>query len=557
LCGALEHPWAARGALDALVAEHEARVQELRAAMTATQQRAADAIAAGRTARDRVEAAERDAAAATAVRDRTRAQWMTELAALGELALESDPASTGSEALAKDRVATAERERTRLATALTAAETADREAREAHAIALARRADLDHADRDHADATAAAQRALAARKDAAIARDQAHAAHAAALAELQQGLASLAGWRADLERDRRAFATLVADRIARWRAHRDTIATGLRDLAFLAERAAAERLAAERAAAGATAAAASARADQERAAATLAQAEAALAAILAAAGLTSEIVAEANHDPDFAARARARLAELDRAAAAAAAVFDERSRKVATHAAARPGDTAPDLQAARTTAHAAAEAARAAALVIRLDDDARARATAAAAELARVRAIAAPYEALASVIGSHDGKAFRTFAQSLTLDALLIGANAHLDQLAPRYQLERVPRSDLDLQVVDRDLGDDVRAVQSLSGGEAFLVSLALALALSSLSAHDVRVRTLLIDEGFGTLDPDALDIALAVLDALQASGRQVGIISHVAGLAERIGARVAVRPIGGGKSVVQVRAAG
>mgnify|MGYP003381273904 CR=1 FL=1 len=132
------------------------------------------------------------------------------------------------------------------------------------------------------------------------------------------------------------------------------------------------------------------------------------------------------------------------------------------------------------------------------------------------------------------------------------------------HALELVARRELievgvgaDQERVDRDLGDDVRAVQSLSGGEAFLVSLALALALSSLSAHDVRVRTLLIDEGFGTLDPDALDIALAVLDALQASGRQVGIISHVAGLAERIGARVAVRPIGGGKSVVQVRAAG
>jgi len=98
--------------------------------------------------------------------------------------------------------------------------------------------------------------------------------------------------------------------------------------------------------------------------------------------------------------------------------------------------------------------------------------------------------------------------------------------------------------------------VQSLSGGESFLVSLALALALSSLSAHDVRVRTLLIDEGFGTLDPAALDVALAVLDALQASGRQVGIISHVPGLAERVGAQIAVRPVGSGKSVVRVRAA-
>jgi exonuclease SbcC len=105
-------------------------------------------------------------------------------------------------------------------------------------------------------------------------------------------------------------------------------------------------------------------------------------------------------------------------------------------------------------------------------------------------------------------------------------------------------------------MGDEVRSVNSLSGGESFLVSLALALALSSLSARDVRVDTLLIDEGFGTLDAATLDIALSVLDALQATGRQVGIISHVPGLAERIGTRVDIRPRGGGRSSVHVLAA-
>jgi exonuclease SbcC len=149
------------------------------------------------------------------------------------------------------------------------------------------------------------------------------------------------------------------------------------------------------------------------------------------------------------------------------------------------------------------------------------------------------------------------FAQSLTLDALLVLANGHLDDLAPRFRLVRVPGEDLELQVVDRDLGDEVRSVQSLSGGESFLVSLALALALSSISARNVRVRTLLIDEGFGTLDAATLDVALSVLDALQASGRQVGVISHVPGLAERVGAQIDVRPVGGGRSVVEVRAAG
>ena len=160
---------------------------------------------------------------------------------------------------------------------------------------------------------------------------------------------------------------------------------------------------------------------------------------------------------------------------------------------------------------------------------------------------------LGEVIGSHDGKLFRSFAQSLTLDGLLAVANSHLEELAPRYQLERVPKHDLELQVIDRDLGGEVRSVQSLSGGESFLVSLALALGLSSMSAHDVRVRTLLIDEGFGTLDPATLDSALAVLDALQATGRQVGVISHVPALVERVGAHVRVSPRGGGRSEVVV----
>jgi exonuclease SbcC len=160
---------------------------------------------------------------------------------------------------------------------------------------------------------------------------------------------------------------------------------------------------------------------------------------------------------------------------------------------------------------------------------------------------------LGLVIGSHDGKLFRSFAQSLTLDGLLAVANSHLEELAPRYQLERVPKHDLELQVIDRDFGGEVRSVQSLSGGESFLVSLALALGLSSMSAHDVRVRTLLIDEGFGTLDPATLDTALAVLDDLQATGRQVGVISHVPALLDRVKAHVRVAPRGGGRSEVLV----
>lgn len=102
-------------------------------------------------------------------------------------------------------------------------------------------------------------------------------------------------------------------------------------------------------------------------------------------------------------------------------------------------------------------------------------------------------------------------------------------------------------------MGEERRAVQSLSGGESFLVSLALALGLASLNSRGVRLESLFIDEGFGTLDPQSLEQALSVLEALQAEGRQVGIISHVGGLEERISARVQLVPLGGGRSRLQV----
>jgi exonuclease SbcC len=255
-----------------------------------------------------------------------------------------------------------------------------------------------------------------------------------------------------------------------------------------------------------------------------------------------------------------RVAALDRAVDRTRAIVIERERQVAEHDAARPaGEPMLELaDVASVDALAVAVAAadrRVAELAATLaaDEGARARRAAALASVASEEASAEIDRVLGSVIGSHDGKLFRSFAQSLTLDSLLALANAHLEELAPRYQLERVPRHDLELQVIDRDLGSEIRSVQSLSGGESFLVSLALALGLSSMSAHDVRVRTLLIDEGFGTLDPATLDSALSVLDALQATGRQVGVISHVPALVERVGAHVRVVQRGGGRSEVIV----
>ena len=110
--------------------------------------------------------------------------------------------------------------------------------------------------------------------------------------------------------------------------------------------------------------------------------------------------------------------------------------------------------------------------------------------------------------------------------------------------------------VVDEDMGGETRSVHSLSGGETFLVSLALALGLSSLATRKTRIESLFVDEGFGALDPRTLDTALAVLETLRAGGRRVGVISHVPGLSERIGVRVAVTPMGGGRSRVEVSGA-
>jgi exonuclease SbcC len=186
------------------------------------------------------------------------------------------------------------------------------------------------------------------------------------------------------------------------------------------------------------------------------------------------------------------------------------------------------------------------------DDQSRAAVAGLGPEIERQQARADRWASLAAVIGSADGARFRVFAQGLTLDALVAHANEHLRQLAPRYRLARVPGQDLELQVIDRALGGEPRGVNSLSGGETFLASLALALGLSSLASQQVRVQSLFIDEGFGTLDPDTLDGALSVLDELQSTGRQIGIISHVPGLGERFGVRVEVLPVGAGRAAVR-----
>lgn len=188
------------------------------------------------------------------------------------------------------------------------------------------------------------------------------------------------------------------------------------------------------------------------------------------------------------------------------------------------------------------------------DDLAIARGQSLEHELERQGEIAARWGRLSKEIGSADGKAFRRIAQQITLERLLDRANRELTFLAPRYRLRMVPDS-LHFGIEDRESFEEIRPVHTLSGGETFLVSLALALALSSLASGNQAIETLFIDEGFGTLDGTVLTEVVQALERLHASGRQVGIVTHVEELKDQVAALVEVRRLGPGRSEVLVHA--
>lgn len=262
------------------------------------------------------------------------------------------------------------------------------------------------------------------------------------------------------------------------------------------------------------------------------------------------------------AQERTALNDIETQVGNATAILNERRAQVAAHLASSPPDgqafdavqaTFAALVTERQTAIEAATALRLRALQ---DDERRRQAESSLAEIERQQAVEQRWGKLSELIGSSDGKKFRNYAQQFTLDVLLGYANEHLKQLARRYRLERVSYQgmpSLALMVRDQDMGGEVRSVNSLSGGESFLVSLALALGLASLSSNRVRVESLFIDEGFGSLDSETLGVAMDALDALQSMGRKVGVISHVQEMTERIATKVLVRPAGGGSSAVVV----
>ncbi len=163
----------------------------------------------------------------------------------------------------------------------------------------------------------------------------------------------------------------------------------------------------------------------------------------------------------------------------------------------------------------------------------------------------ARWDNLNKLIGSSDGSRYRKFAQGLTFELLIGHANQQLQKLTGRYLLVHDPENPLELNVIDNFQAGEMRTTKNLSGGESFIVSLALALGLSAMASRKLRVDSLFLDEGFGTLDENALDTALTTLSSLHGEGKMIGIISHVTVLKDRINTRIQVQPGKFGRSVL------
>ncbi|MFX0547230.1 AAA family ATPase [Roseovarius sp. S1116L3] len=188
------------------------------------------------------------------------------------------------------------------------------------------------------------------------------------------------------------------------------------------------------------------------------------------------------------------------------------------------------------------------------DRETRARMAALVAEISKAKAHRDTLAAVNDTVGSSTGDRFSTIAQEVTLAILVEQANHHLADIKPRYRLAR-GLGKLSLHVVDEDMAGEIRSTRSLSGGERFLVSLALALALSTVGGTGTISGTLFIDEGFGTLDAGSLDMAIDALEALQAQGRMIGVISHVQAMQDRIPVQIRIRARGAGASEVMLSA--
>jgi exonuclease SbcC len=525
VCGALDHP-AADAALRAVAADLRARLaaardteQSARQALTAAEGRVAGAAA-------RRDAASRAVAQAQAAIDAAGADWHRARARAA--ALPGCPPLPGS---ADDAAL--------LAAATAAADAAVQAARD-DVDALGRLREEHDATRAQCDQLSAAAAARTAARDALDAA-AALADRAAQEARLRGDRALLLGGEATDRHRSRADAALRAARAAADAARGDV------DTARTEAAAARGRSVAS----AGTAAAAAAEAQD---------AAAQLAALCAAAGFDAAALdALLALPPAQKAARRSALRALDDALTAAQSAVTARGQDIAAlQAAGRPDRGAEELAADLAALDAVQQlrSERMGAIDSQLQADAETRALLAdlAAAMAAARDDLDIWQAVSAAVGSRDGNRFARIAQEVTLDGLVVRANAHLADLNPRYRLQRA--AGLSLLVADRDMGGELRATRSLSGGERFLCSLALALALSRMGGRGGLAATLFIDEGFGSLDAASLDLALDALERLQSQGRQVGVISHVEAMQDRIAVRVRVERQGGGRSRVRVEGA-
>ncbi len=164
----------------------------------------------------------------------------------------------------------------------------------------------------------------------------------------------------------------------------------------------------------------------------------------------------------------------------------------------------------------------------------------------------ARWEKLNQLIGSANGNRYRAFAQGLTFEHLIYFANSQLEKMSDRYLLKRSEDDGLELNVIDNYQGGDERTTKNLSGGESFIVSMALALGLSRMASSTVKVDSLFLDEGFDTLDDDTLEVALNTLSTLHQEGKIIGVISHLESLKSRIPTRIQVEKKSGGRSILK-----
>ena len=191
---------------------------------------------------------------------------------------------------------------------------------------------------------------------------------------------------------------------------------------------------------------------------------------------------------------------------------------------------------------------------LRLDGENRATFKERTASLDADRARLKIWERLRGLIGDAKGNKFREYAQDISLSLLIRHANRHLERLHERYRLRRCEGDKLNLEIEDLFQAGVTRPMESLSGGESFLASLALALGLSDLAGRNVQIDSLFIDEGFGSLDSDTLEIAISALEGLRQSNKMVGVISHVEILKERISTQIIVEKEPNGTSRLSVR---